>query len=82
MAVKIRLARFGKKKQAFYRIVVAQNTSPRDGRFIETLGTYDPRSNPGKIILDAEKTASWLKRGARPTPSADNLLRKQGVFRG
>lgn len=82
MAVKIRLARFGKKKQAFYRIVVAQNTSPRDGRFIETLGTFDPRSNPAKVIIDTEKTARWLQRGARPTQSADILLRKQGVFKG
>jgi small subunit ribosomal protein S16 len=82
MAVKIRLARFGKKKKPFYRVVVTNETSPRDGRFIEVLGTYDPCCDPVKISLDKEKAVSWLKKGAQPTQAADQLLRKEGVFKG
>lgn len=81
MAVKIRLARFGKKKKPFYRVVVANETSPRDGRFIEILGTYDPCSHPAKISLDKEKAREWLKRGAQPTQTANQILRKEGVFK-
>lgn len=82
MSVKIRLARFGKKKKPFYRVVVTQETAPRDGRFIEILGTYDPCTDPVKIALDKEKTLSWLKKGAQPTQAADQLLRKGGIFKG
>jgi len=82
MAVKIRLARFGKKKKPFYRVVVANETSPRDGRFIEVLGTYDPCSHPVKISLDKEKAREWLKKGAQPTQTANQILRKEGVFKG
>ena len=82
MAVKIRLARYGKKKNPFYRIVVAQDTCPRDGRFIEKIGTYDPCIDPVKIILDKEKALDWLKKGAQPTQAADRVLRKGGVFKG
>jgi small subunit ribosomal protein S16 len=81
MAVRIRLARYGKKKKPFYRIVVAESTSPRDGRFIEKIGTYDPCCDPASINLDKEKALGWLKKGARPTQSADQILRKGGVFK-
>jgi len=81
MAVKIRLARFGKKKKPFYRVVVANETSPRDGRFIEVLGTYDPCSNPVKISLDKDKARAWLQKGAQPTQTAHQILRKEGVFK-
>lgn len=81
MAVKIRLARYGKKKSPFYRIVVAQDTSPRDGRFIEILGTYDPRCDPAKISVKKERAVDWLKKGAKPTQTVDNLLRKEGLFK-
>jgi len=81
MAVKIRLTRHGKKKNPFYRIVVAQDTSPRDGRFIEILGTYDPRCDPAKISVKKERAVDWLKKGAKPTQTVDNLLRKEGLFK-
>lgn len=81
MAVKIRLARFGKKKKPLYRVVVANETSPRDGRFIEVLGTYDPNSHPAKISLDNEKAREWLKKGAQPTQTVTQILRKEGVFK-
>ena len=81
MAVKIRLARYGKKKKPFYRIVVAQDTRPRDGRFVEKIGTYDPCSEPAKINLNREKALNWLKKGAQPTQAADRILRKGGVFK-
>jgi small subunit ribosomal protein S16 len=80
MAVKIRLARFGKKKRPFYRIVVAKDTSPRDGRFIEQLGTYDPCSAPATAKINREKTLAWIAKGAQPTPSATQVLKKGGVF--
>ena len=81
MAVKIRLTRHGKKKSPFYRIVVAQDTSPRDGRFIEILGTYDPCYDPAKISVKKERAMNWLKKGAKPTQTVDNLLRKEGLFK-
>jgi len=81
MAVKIRLARYGKKKSPFYRIVVAQDTSPRDGRFIEILGTYDPNSTPSVVKVEKEKTMDWLKKGAKPTQTVDKILRKEGLFK-
>jgi small subunit ribosomal protein S16 len=82
MAVKIRLARFGKKKKPFYRVVVAPEAAPRDGRFIAVLGTYDPCSNPAVISINKEKAADWVKKGAQPTPAAEQILRKEGVFKG
>ena len=81
MAVKIRLARGGKKKSPFYRIVVAKDTCPRDGRFIEVLGTYDPRTSPAQVTINKERTLDWLQKGACPTQTADQLLRKEGVFK-
>jgi len=80
MAVKIRLARHGKKKSPFYRIVVAQDTAPRDGRFIEIIGTYNPCCNPAAIQVNKERTLDWLKKGARPSQTVKQLLKREGVF--
>ncbi|MFA5288797.1 MAG: 30S ribosomal protein S16 [Bacteroidales bacterium] len=80
MAVKIRLARHGKKNYAYYHIVVADSRAPRNGRLIETLGTYDPNTNPAKIQLDAEKALTWLNNGAQPTLTARRLLSYKGVL--
>jgi small subunit ribosomal protein S16 len=76
MSVKIRLARHGSKKKPFYRIVVASTESPRDGRFIEQVGLYDPTRSPSLIQFQSEKLASWLKKGARPTVTVAQLIRK------
>ena len=72
--VKIRLQREGKKKAPFYHIVVADSKSPRDGRIIEQIGTYDPMANPSKIVVDEEKLKDWMKKGAQPTDSVKELL--------
>ena len=82
MAVKIRLARGGKKKSPFYRIVVAKDTSPRDGRFIEVLGTYDPRTSPAQVTIKKDRAQAWLQKGANPTQTAGQLLRREGVSKG
>ena len=76
MSVKIRLARHGSKKKPFYRIVVASTESPRDGRFIEQVGLYDPTRSPSLVQFQSEKLASWLKKGARPTVTVAQLIRK------
>jgi small subunit ribosomal protein S16 len=76
MAVKIRLARHGSKKKPVYRIVVANSESPRDGRFIEQVGLYDPTRSPTLIQFQAEKLAAWLKKGAQPTQTVAQLIRK------
>jgi small subunit ribosomal protein S16 len=80
MAVKIRLKRIGAKKKPFYRIVVADSRSPRDGKFIEEIGTYNPLTNPSEISVDGEKAAQWIKNGAQPTDTVRALLKKQGVI--
>ena len=80
MAVKIRLARHGKKNYAYFHIVVADSRAPRNGRLIDTLGTYDPNTNPAKIQLDAEKAITWLNNGAQPTLTARRLLSYNGVL--
>ena len=80
MAVKIRLTRLGDKKAPFYRVVVADSRSPRDGRFIEILGTYNPLKNPAEIKIDAEKASKWLKNGALPKKKKKSLLKKAGVI--
>lgn len=80
MAVRFRLARFGTKKRPFYRIVVADSRSPRDGRFIDKVGTYDPLSDPEKIVLDKEKIKEWYKKGARPTETVESIFRKKGIL--
>jgi small subunit ribosomal protein S16 len=80
MAVKIRLKRIGAKKNPFYRIVVADARYPRDGRFIEQIGTYDPLSNPSKITVDGEKAQKWIRNGAQPTDTVRALLKKSGAL--
>ncbi|MEJ2200806.1 MAG: 30S ribosomal protein S16 [Desulfuromonadaceae bacterium] len=80
MAVKIMLARGGAKKRPFYQIVVADERCPRDGRFVENLGQYDPRQEPPMVRLEVEKTLAWLKQGAQPTETVRQLLRKQGIW--
>ncbi len=81
MAVKIRLTRFGSKKKPFYRIVVADERSPRDGRFIEKVGSYDPLQDPAKVILDKEKILTWYQKGARPTKTVESLLKREGLLK-
>lgn len=73
--VKIRLARYGAKKKPFYRIVAADSRSPRDGKFIDILGTYDPTRNPAALKLDKDKVKSWLEKGAQPTDTVGSLLK-------
>ena len=79
MAVKIRLKRLGSKKNPFYRVVVADERSPRDGRFIEEIGYYNPLTNPVDIKIDAEKAKKWLGNGAQPTETVKALLKKSGI---
>ena len=74
--VKIRLQRFGAKKAPFYHIIVADSRSPRDGRIVEQIGTYDPMKNPAEIKLDKEKVAYWIKNGAKPTDTVKALIEK------
>ena len=80
MAVKIRLRRMGAKKAPFYRVVVADSRSPRDGRFIEEIGTYNPLSEPSELKIDAERALQWMKNGAQPTDTVRVLLKKAGVL--
>jgi small subunit ribosomal protein S16 len=80
MAVKIRLQRRGRKKQPFYHIVIADGRAPRDGRFIEKIGTYNPMTSPATIDLDADKALDWLMKGAQPTETARSILRFKGVL--
>ena len=79
MAVKIRLRRIGAKKAPFYRVIVADSRSPRDGRFIEEIGYYNPLTNPAEIKIDAEKAKKWLGTGAQPTETVKALLTKSGI---
>ena len=80
MAVKIRLRRMGAKKAPFYRIVVADSRYPRDGRFIEEIGTYNPTATPTEVKVDAEKAKQWIANGAQPTDTVKALLKKEGVL--
>lgn len=80
MSVKIRLARHGKKNFAFYHIVVADSRAPRDGRFIELIGSYNPNSNPATIILDTDKALDWMNKGAQPTDTCKRILSYKGVL--
>lgn len=80
MAVKIRLNRMGAKKDPFYRIVVADSRAPRDGRFIEVLGNYDPSQNPAVVNVDEEKVLDWMGKGAQPTDTVKNLFSKKGLM--
>ena len=79
MAVKMRLTRIGAKKAPFYRVIVADSRSPRDGRFIDTIGTYNPLTTPVEIKIDAEKAKKWLGNGAQPTATVKALLKKSGI---
>jgi len=81
MAVKLRLKRMGAKKAPFYRIVAADSRSPRDGRFIEQLGTYDPKTNPATVNLKEEEILKWLGNGAQPTDTVRSLLSKAGIMK-
>ena len=76
MAVRIRLTRKGRKKQPFYRIVVADSESPRDGKFLDLVGTYDPMQNPAVVDFDNEKLDTWMKKGAKPTQTVESLIKK------
>ena len=80
MTVKIRLRRMGTRGKPFYRVVVADSRSPRGGRFIDTLGYFDPRTDPPTIKIDEEKALLWLNRGAQPTDTAEALLKKEDLF--
>ncbi len=80
MAVKIRLKRMGAKKRPFYRIVVADSRSPRDGRFIEEIGFYNPVVEPKEIKIDDEKAIKWLKNGAKATDTVSDLFKKNGIY--
>jgi len=80
MAVRIRLTRMGTKKKPFYRIVVADAESPRDGRFIEIVGNYDPKKNPAQVTLKEDRIVDWLSKGAKPTLTVSQLLEKKGVM--
>jgi small subunit ribosomal protein S16 len=79
MAVKIRLQRFGTKKRPFYRLVAADSRSPRDGRFLEILGTYNPLTEPATVKIDEEKAKKWLNEGAQVTDTVKNLFTKAGI---
>ena len=80
MAVKIRLTRMGDKKSPFYRVIVADSRSPRDGKFIDILGTYNPLTDPAEIKIDNEKAKTWIRNGAQPTDTARNILVKSGAI--
>ena len=80
MAVKIRLRRMGAKKDPFYRIVVADGRYPRDGRFIEEIGYFDPTKEPSVVTVDKEKAQKWIANGAQPTDTVKSILKKEGVL--
>ena len=80
MAVKLRLKRMGAKQKPFYRIVAADIRSPRDGRFIETVGTYDPIKKPAVVTIDEEKVMKWLNNGAEPTDTVRSIFKKEGIM--
>jgi small subunit ribosomal protein S16 len=81
MSVKIRLKRMGSKKSPFYRLVVAESSSPRDGRFIEEIGTYNPLTDPAKVAIDEEKAMKWLTTGAQPSDTVRDLFRQAGILK-
>ena len=81
MAVKIRLRRMGAKKAPFYRVIVADERSPRDGKFIDEIGYYNPLTNPAEVKIDAEKAQKWIENGAQPTETVKSLLTKAGIVK-
>jgi small subunit ribosomal protein S16 len=82
MAARIRLTRKGTKKKPFYRIVVAHSEAPRDGKFLEIIGTYNPLTDPAEIQIDPERLRVWLDRGAQPTDTVRNLIKQKGLLTG
>ncbi|MEL7655242.1 MAG: 30S ribosomal protein S16 [Bacillota bacterium] len=80
MAVKIRLKRMGAHKKPFYRVVVADSRSPRDGKFIEEIGYYNPLTNPADVKIDGEKAKKWISNGAQPTETVKSLFKKSGII--
>jgi len=80
VAVKLRLMRMGKTKQPTYRVVAADSRSPRDGRFIEIVGTYEPRQEPSRVVIDNDKAVKWLRDGAQPTDRVQKLLQESGAW--
>jgi small subunit ribosomal protein S16 len=82
MAARIRLTRKGTKKRPFYRIVVAHSEAPRDGKFLEIIGTYNPLTDPAEIQIDPERLRVWLDRGAQPTDTVRNLIKQKGLLTG
>ena len=80
MAVKLRLMRMGKTKQPTYRVVAADSRSPRNGRFIEIVGTYEPRQEPSRIVIDNDKAVAWLRKGAQPTERVQRILQISGAW--
>ncbi len=78
--VKLRLQRFGSKKRPYYRIVAAESSMPRDGRFIEVVGTYNPITEPAQVKIDEEKALKWMSEGAKPTDTVRNLFSKEGIM--
>lgn len=80
MAVKIRLKRMGAHKKPFYRVVVADSRSPRDGKFIEEIGYYNPLTNPADVKIDSEKAKKWISNGAQPTETVKSLFKKSGII--
>jgi len=81
MAVKMRLRRMGAKKAPFYRVIVADERSPRDGKFIDEIGYYNPLTNPAEVKIDAEKAEKWLNNGAQPAETVKSLLKKSGIVK-
>lgn len=81
MAVKIRLRRMGAKKAPFYRVIVADERSPRDGKFIDEIGYYNPLRDPAEIKIDSEKATKWLENGAQPTETVKSILKKSGIVK-
>ena len=82
MPTTIRLSRHGGKKKPFYRIVVADSRKPRDGRYIEALGTYDPAPKPEKVLVEKDKLEAWLKKGAKPSDTVRHILKRAGIVGG
>jgi len=80
MSARIRLSRYGVKKKPYYRIVVASRKAPRDGRFLELVGTYDPLKKPAEVTLKQDRIKEWLEKGATPSTTVKNILEKQGFF--
>jgi small subunit ribosomal protein S16 len=80
MGVRIRLSRMGSKKRAFYRIVVADSRAPRDGKFVEVIGTYNPGTEPVGVQVNSERLQTWLEQGAKPTDTVRSLLKKKGLL--